>query len=73
MDYIEGLNLSIAYVEENLLEDIDYEKAARIAGMSRTAYQRFFLLIADMTLDEYVRKRKLQYCLLYTSPSPRDV
>ena len=57
------LNLSIAYVEENLLEGIDYEKAARIAGMSRAAYQRFFLLVADMTLDEYVRKRKLQYAV----------
>ena len=26
MDYIEGLNLSIAYIEDNLFEDIDYEE-----------------------------------------------
>lgn len=63
MDYIEGLNLSIAYIEDNLFEEIDYEKAARIAGMSRSTYQRFFLLVADMTLDEYIRKRKLQYAV----------
>lgn len=63
MDYIEGLNLSIAYIEDNLFEEIDYEKAARIAGMSKSTYQRFFLLIADMTLDEYIRKRKLQYAV----------
>ncbi len=63
MDYAEGLNLSIAYIEDNLLEGIDFERAARIAGMSRSAYQRFFLLIANMTLDEYIRKRKLQYAL----------
>lgn len=59
MDYVEGLNLSIAYIEDHLLEEIDYEKAARIAGMSKSTYQRFFLLIANMTLDEYIRKRKL--------------
>ena len=34
MEYIEGLNLSIAYIEDNLFEEIDYERAARIAGMS---------------------------------------
>lgn len=63
MDYVEGLNLSIAYIEENLFEEIDYERAARIAGMSKSTYQRFFLLIANMTLDEYIRKRKLQYAV----------
>ncbi|MDE7294960.1 MAG: AraC family transcriptional regulator, partial [Oscillospiraceae bacterium] len=63
MDYIEGLNLSIAYIEDDLFEDIDYERAARIAGMSKSTYQRFFLLIAGMTLDEYIRKRKLQYAI----------
>lgn len=63
MDYIEGLNLSIAYIEDNLFEEIDFERAARIAGMSKSTYQRFFLLIANMTLDEYVRKRKLQYAV----------
>lgn len=63
MDYVEGLNLSIAYIEDHLLEEIDFEKAARTAGMSKSTYQRFFLLIANMTLDEYIRKRKLQYAL----------
>ncbi len=63
MDYVEGLNLSISYIEDNLFEEIDYERAARIAGMSKSTYQRFFLLIANMTLDEYIRKRKLQYAV----------
>lgn len=61
--YIEGLNLSIAYIEDHLLDAIDYEKAARIAGMSKSTYQRFFLLIANMTLDEYIRKRRLHYAV----------
>ena len=45
------------------MEGIDFERAARIAGMSRSTYQRFFLLIANMTLDEYIRKRKLHYAV----------
>lgn len=63
MDYVEGLNLSIEYIEDHLFKGIDYGKAARIAGMSKATYQRFFLLFADMTLDEYIRKRKLQYAV----------
>ena len=63
MDYVGGLNLSIAYIEDNLFEEIDYERVARMAGMSKSTYQRFFLLISNMTLDEYIRKRKLQYAV----------
>ncbi|MDE7281187.1 MAG: AraC family transcriptional regulator, partial [Ruminiclostridium sp.] len=63
MDYIEGLNLSIEYIEEHLFEEIDFEKAARTAGMSRSTYQRFFLMLINMTLEEYVRKRRLWYAV----------
>ncbi len=63
MNYAEGLNQSITYLEDNLFEEIDYERVARIAGMSKSTYQRFFLLIADMTLEEYIRKRKLHFAL----------
>lgn len=62
-DYMEGLNRSIVYIEANLFEELDYEKAAQIAGMSRPSYQRFFLAVANMTLDEYIRKRRLQYAV----------
>ena len=62
-DYMEGLNRSIVYIEANLFEELNYEKAARIAGMSRPSYQRFFLAVTNMTLDEYIRKRRLQYAI----------
>ena len=42
MDYLERLNLSIAYIEDNLFEEIDYERAARIAGMSKMFLQVCF-------------------------------
>lgn len=59
MDYTEVFNLSIAYIEDNLFEEIDFERAAWIAGMSKSTYHCFFLLIENMTLDEYIRKRKI--------------
>lgn len=73
MDYAEGLNLSIAYVEDNLFRQIDYERAARIAGMSKSTYQRFFLLIAGMTLEEYIRKRRLHCAVRELTDTHRKV
>lgn len=60
LDYIEGLNQSIDYVEEHLQEEIDFEKIAKIAGMSKSSYQHFFLAITNMTMNDYIRKRRLQ-------------
>ena len=71
MDYMEGLNRSISYIEDKLFDAPDYSRAAQIAGMSKSTFQRFFLAVADMTLDEYVRKRRLQYALRELTDSDR--
>lgn len=60
MDYLEGLNLSVDYIESNLDGEIDHERIARLAGMSASTYRRFFAAVSGMTVDEYIRKRKLQ-------------
>ena len=59
MNYFQGLTNAIEYVEEHILEAIDFDQASQCAGMSRSSFQRFFLLVADMTFSEYVRKRRM--------------
>ncbi len=63
MDYLEGLNRSISYIEDKLFDAPDYSRAAQIAGMSKSTFQRFFLAVADMTLDEYVKKTQAAICI----------
>lgn len=59
MDWIERLNSSIDYIEEHLTEEIDYESVAKVALCSSYHFQRMFSYMAEMTISEYIRRRKM--------------
>jgi AraC family transcriptional regulator len=59
MDLLKPMNASINYIEENLTETIDYEKAASLAYCSEYHYKRMFSFLAGIPLSEYIRRRRL--------------
>lgn len=59
MEWVERLNQSIAYIEEHLTGEIDYERLGQIACCSAYHYQRMFTYMAGVTLAEYIRRRKM--------------
>lgn len=59
MDWLDNWNKAIGYIEENLDDEIDIEKAARLAGCSAFHFQRMFSYISDVSLSEYIRRRKM--------------
>lgn len=59
MDWVKQVNEAIDYIESHLREEISYEKLGRIAGCSSYNFQRTFSYIFDMSLSEYIRKRRL--------------
>ncbi|WP_265458457.1 AraC family transcriptional regulator [Enterococcus sp. HY326] len=59
MDWLTQLNLSLAYLEENLTETVSIDEAAKIARCSTYHYQRMFSYMADVSLGEYLRRRKM--------------
>lgn len=59
MDWIERLNLSIDYIEAHLTDDVDYDAAAKVALCSSYHFQRMFSYMSDMTLAEYIRRRRM--------------
>lgn len=59
MEWIERLNKSIAYIEENLSGEIDYAVLGRLACCSPYHYQRMFGYMAGMSLSEYIRRRRM--------------
>lgn len=59
MEWIERLNSAINYMEEHLTENIDYDEVARIAYCSKYHFQRMFAYIANISLSEYIRRRKM--------------
>lgn len=59
MDWIISIQKAIDYVEEHILEEINYEKVAKYAYSSSFHFQRIFTAVCGFTLGEYVRNRRL--------------
>ncbi|WP_428910628.1 AraC family transcriptional regulator [Niallia sp. Krafla_26] len=59
MDLLKSMNEAMRYIEENLTEEIDYKKVARIAHCSEYHFKRMFSFLAGITLSEYIRRRRL--------------
>lgn len=59
MDLLEKMNGALNYIEENLTNDIDFKKVARLAFCSEYHFKRMFSFLAGVTLSEYIRRRRL--------------
>lgn len=59
MDWLKRINGAIDYIEDNLSGDIDYEEIAKLAYCSTYHFQRLFSFITDITLSDYIRRRRL--------------
>jgi AraC family transcriptional regulator len=59
MDWLNRLNIAIDYLESNLDNEIDYSYVAKIACCSEFHFSRMFSSLANVSLAEYVRRRRL--------------
>ncbi|WP_127593352.1 AraC family transcriptional regulator [Paenibacillus lautus] len=59
MDWVKRMNEAIGYIEAHITEEIDYAEAAQIACCSVYHFQRMFPFITDVSLSEYIRRRRL--------------
>lgn len=59
MNWIQGIQSAIDYVEANLTGEIDYEEAAKRACSSQFHFQRVFGILCGFSLGDYIRMRRL--------------
>ena len=59
MDVLTRMSLALAYVEDNLAGEIDPETLAQITCCSAYNFYRMFSFITDISLTEYIRRRRL--------------
>ena len=59
MEWINGMQRALAYIEEHLTEEIDYEEVAKQSFSSSFHFQRVFSILCGYTLGEYIRNRRL--------------
>ena len=63
MNMLKQLNLAIDYIEINLCNEINIDEAAKIACVTSDSFLRFFSYMTGMTLNEYVRRRRLSLAI----------
>ena len=59
MNWTEGIQRALDYLEEHITEDIDYAELARLSYSSPYHFQRVFSLLCGHTLGDYIRMRRL--------------
>lgn len=59
MNWIQGIQRAIDYVEANITEEIDFEEAARQVCSSSFHFQRVFGILCGLSLGDYIRMRRL--------------
>ena len=59
MNIYKSLNEIIEYIEQNLENKIDYNDLAKILGVNEYTMQRIFSLLCNISISEYIRKRRL--------------
>ena len=59
MNWYERMNKAIDYIEENLCGYIDFDEISKIACQSAINFQRTFSIVTDISVFEYIRRRKM--------------
>jgi AraC family transcriptional regulator len=59
MEWLDRMNHAMEYIEEHIAEDIDYSKVSKYACCSAYHFQRVFSFITNISLSEYIRRRRL--------------
>lgn len=59
MNWIQGVQRAIDYVEANITEDMDFEEIAKQAYSSSFHFQRVFHILCGFSLGEYIQMRRL--------------
>lgn len=59
MAWVESLQKAIEYMEDHLLDDISIDSIAKQANSSAFHFQRTFSILTDITVGEYLRRRRL--------------
>ena len=59
MNIYKSFNEITKYIDENLEEKINYEVLAKMLGVNVYTMQRLFVIITNISISEYIRKRRL--------------
>ena len=59
MNWYERMNNAINYIEENLTGQVNFDVISKITCQSAVNFQRTFSIVTDITVNEYIRRRRM--------------
>ena len=59
MDWLDGWNRALDYLEEHLDGELELKELARMTGCSAYHFQRMFSYLAGVPFGEYIRRRRM--------------
>lgn len=59
MGYIDRMSSAIRYIEDNIIDKIDFSYVAKLACCPSHQFQRVFSFVADMSMSDYIKRRRL--------------
>jgi AraC family transcriptional regulator len=59
MDWLKRMNQAMDYIETHLDAEVDYDEIAQLACCPPGLFQRIFAVLTDLSLSEYIRRRRL--------------
>ena len=71
MDYVERVNRAIDHVVCNLAHPLSLEELAQTAGFSPFHFHRVFKAFLGETLNQFVKRQRLERALFLMSHAPR--
>ena len=57
--WVESIQKTINYIEANLLDELTMDQIAKVANSSVFHFQRTFSILTDMSIADYIRRRRL--------------
>ncbi|WP_440870317.1 helix-turn-helix domain-containing protein [Staphylococcus shinii] len=58
---INKLNESIDYIDNNLTNNLNLAEISNYIGIPEQHYRNLFIFLSEMSLSEYIKKRKLYF------------
>lgn len=59
MNWADSIGRAVNYIEKNITDDLSIDDIAKQIGISPFYFQKGFSMLCDMTVAEYIRKRRL--------------
>ena len=59
MNNLQLIETVLYYIDENICEELTYERLAEVFGYSSFHFHKIFSSVTNLSITEYIRKRRL--------------